>query len=77
MQFRPRDLHDLVLTLTKQHTESFVVEGDTGGLLKVSWADHLGQYSVYMPTATNEGRQESRRLIQMRPEDAVAEEMAA
>jgi hypothetical protein len=66
LQFRPRDLHDLVLKLTEQHARIFDVSGDESGLFCVSWSDHLGSYSVYLPTSTKDGRLQSRRVAPMR-----------
>jgi hypothetical protein len=66
LQFRSRDLLELVLKLNEQHTQTFDVSGDDGGLLCVSWSDHLGSYSVYMPTSTTDGRQQPRRVAPMR-----------
>ena len=66
LQFRPHDLHDLVLKLTEQHARIFDVSGDESGLFCVSWSDHLGSYSVYLPTSTKDGRLQSRRVAPMR-----------
>jgi hypothetical protein len=66
LQFRPRDLHDLVLKLTEQHARIFDVSGDESGLFCVSWSDHLGSYSMYLPTSTRDGRLQSRRVAPMR-----------
>jgi hypothetical protein len=65
LQFRPWCLHELLLKLTKQNTDKFEIAGDTGGLFCVSWRDHLGSYSVYMPTTNKNGRLETRRIAPM------------
>jgi hypothetical protein len=66
LSFRPRDLHDLVLKLNEQHAQTFDLTCDDRGLLCVSWSDHLGSYSVYLPTSTKGGRLETRRIAPMR-----------
>ena len=72
MKFRPRDLHDLVLQLTKQPVDHMRLSGDSSGLLCVSWSDRLGRYSIYLPTATSENKLEHRRVAPMRIEAAVS-----
>lgn len=66
LRFRPRDLHALLKKLSEQHARAFRVSGDDGGLFCVSWTDHLGSYSVYLPTGTNDSRLETRRIAPMR-----------
>jgi hypothetical protein len=68
LQFRSQDLHDLVLALTQQQVASVKVSGDSSGLLCVTWSDHLGHYSVYLPTATKDNKLEHRRVAPMRIE---------
>lgn len=65
LEFRPRDLHGLVLKLTHQTCDKFEMSGDSGGLLCVSWSDHLGTYSVYMPTTNKDGGMQTRRIAPM------------
>ena len=74
LTFRPRDIHALVLELTKQTVKAVKVSGDPSGLLCVTWADHYGQYCVYLPTATKENKLEHRRVapLQIEVDMAVA-----
>ena len=72
LNFRPRDLHDLVKALNAAHTDTFDVFGDEGGLLRIKWSDSLGTYEVNIPTATTDGRLESRRLAKVRVEIDLA-----
>ena len=72
MKFRPRDIHDLVLLLTQQHVDQVKVAGDSSGLLCVSWADNVGHYSVYLPTATSDHKLEHRRVAPMRIEADIS-----
>ena len=77
LNFRPRDLHDLVLALTRQDTETFAFSVDGGGPLRVSWTDELATYDVYQPTATNDGRLRYSRLSPMSVNAPVSDEIAA
>jgi hypothetical protein len=75
LRFRPRDLHDLFEVLCEQHGDEYTIEGDDGGLLKISWEDNLAHYEVYQPLCTTDGqRLESRRLTPMRQQMPVAAE---
>lgn len=65
LTFRPRDLHDLVAALKGQRADRFEVSGDTGGMLCVTWADELGDYAVYLPTATASGALNMKRVQPM------------
>ena len=66
LSFRPRDLHDLVKVLAAANADAFDVLGDEGGLFRVKWSDSHGAYEVNIPTATTDGRLESRRLVKVR-----------
>ena len=66
MQFRPKDLEVLVKTLLEQPVKAFSMIGDTDGLLCITWADTLGEYGVYLPTATKEGKLETRRIVPLK-----------
>ena len=66
MQFRPKDLELLVKILLEQPVKEFSLIGDTDGLLCITWADTLGEYSVYLPTATKEGKLETRRIVPLK-----------
>ena len=66
MQFRPKDLELLVKILLEQPVKEFSIIGDTDGLLCITWADTLGEYSVYLPTATKEGKLETRRIVPLK-----------
>ena len=72
LTFRPRDVHDLVKVLAAANAEAFDVLGDEGGLLRVKWSDSYGEYEVNIPTATSDGRLESRRLAKIRVEVDLA-----
>ena len=56
----------LVLALTLQQVAAVKLSGDSSGLLCVTWSDHLGYYSVYLPTATKDNKLEHRRVAPMR-----------
>ncbi len=73
LTLRPRDLHDLVAALKSQHAQTFHVSGDTGGMLRVSWADALGVYEVFQPIATASGALNIKRVEQMRCDVALPE----
>jgi hypothetical protein len=66
MQFRPKDLELLVKILLEQPVKEFSLIGDTDGLLCITWADNLGEYGVYLPTATKEGKLETRRIVPLK-----------
>ena len=66
LAFRMRELHDLVALLLKQRASDFKLRGDEGGLLEISWEDSLGFYWIYLPTANQEGKLQSRRVGPMR-----------
>ena len=52
--------------LSRQHGSDYRFEIDDTGLLMVAWADQYAAYQVYLPTATKDGRMESRRVAPMR-----------
>jgi hypothetical protein len=52
--------------LAYQHGAEYRFEVDDTGLLMVSWEDKFASYQVYLPTATKDGRLESRRVAPMR-----------
>jgi hypothetical protein len=72
LTFRPRDLHDLVEALISQSAQVLDVSGDAGGMMRVGWADNLGAYEVFQPTATASGALNIKRVEQMRGGDAVS-----
>lgn len=65
-RFRPRDTANLFSLLTQQHGSEYRFELDDTGLLMVAWEDKFAAYEVYLPTATKDGRLESRRVAPMR-----------
>ena len=71
LQFRPRDLVDLVTALLATDAPAFDLKGDTGGMLGVSFADANGTYEVFMPTATADRTLNPKRVEPMRCEVAI------
>lgn len=72
--FRPRDIANLFSILAKQHGAEFAFAMDEAGLLEVRWEDALSSYQVYLPTATNDARLQSRRVAPMRIDLPLAAE---
>ena len=66
LEFRARDLYLIVRVLIEQPTDSFELSGDDAGLLRLSWTDATGEYSVYQPTAVSDSRLQSRCLAPLR-----------
>jgi hypothetical protein len=66
VRFRPRDLANLFSMLSHQHGSDYHFEIDDAGLLMVAWEDKFASYQVYLPTATKDGRLESRKVAPMR-----------
>ena len=71
LQFRPRDLVDLVTALLATDAPAFELKGDTGGMLGVSFADANGTYGVFMPTATADRTLNPKRVEPMRCEVTI------
>lgn len=72
LKFRPYDLLNVAATLRQQEAKSVRLEGDSRGLLKFSWADTLGSYDVYLPTANEGSGLETKLMDELRPEDPLA-----
>ena len=66
VKFRPRELANLFSMLSHQHGSEYWFEVDDAGLLMVGWEDKFASYQVYLPTATKDGRLESRKVAPMR-----------
>jgi hypothetical protein len=66
LSFRMREFHDLFDLLRRQRANAFTLRGDEGGLMEVSWDDSLGSYSVFLPTVSQDGKLQSRRVAPMR-----------
>ena len=66
LKFRPRELANLFSMLSHQHGSEYRFEVDDAGLLMVGWEDKFASYQVYLPTATKDGRLESRKVAPMR-----------
>lgn len=66
VKFRPRELANLFSMLAHQHGSEYRFEIDETGLLMVGWEDRFAAYQVYLPTATKDGRLESRKVAPMR-----------
>ena len=66
LEFRMRDMHDVVAALMRQRTSDFKLRGDEGGLLEISWEDNRGYYWIYLPTVNQDGKLQSRRVGPMR-----------
>lgn len=67
LKFRPRDALTLMRKLKDQKATAFKLSGDVGGMLRVSWSDHLGTYNIYQPTVNRNGDLETKRLVAMTP----------
>lgn len=73
MQFRLRDVRDLVRKLTERHmADAFQLAGDAKHMLSISWSDDHGTFNVHVPTADGEGRLIYTRLSEM--DDGAADE---
>jgi hypothetical protein len=73
LNFRPRDICDVVAKLLATGAQSFELQADAGGMLRFSWADKLGGYEVYLPTVTNDKTLNPKRIEPMRCEEQQAE----
>lgn len=73
LNFRPRDICDVVAKLLASGAQSFDVQADASGMLRFSWSDKLGNYEVYLPTVTADNTLNPKRVEQMRCEEAEAE----
>ncbi len=66
MQFRLRDVRDLVRKLTERHmANAFQLAGDAKHMLAISWSGDHGTFTVHMPAADGEGRLVYTRLSEM------------
>lgn len=65
LRVSPRNFHDIVNLLLASGVNDFTIEGDTGGLLAVSWADKYGSYMVAMPLLSADGVLLNRRIEPM------------
>lgn len=75
LRFRPGDLVVLTRKLKTLKATVFKVSADTGGMLRISWSDSLGEYSIYQPTVNHNGHLETKRVTPMTP--APAQQLAA
>jgi hypothetical protein len=66
MRFRIADIDGLIGHIADQHAV-YEISGDSGGLLRFSWADDLAFYDYFIPTVGMDGRLMSRRVANMRP----------
>jgi hypothetical protein len=73
LNFRPRDICDVVEKLLATGAQSFDVQADASGMLRFGWSDKLGSYDVYLPTITAENTLNPKRIEQMRCVEAEAE----
>ena len=71
LQFRPRDLVDLVTALLATDAPAFDLKGDTGGMLGVTFSDANGTYDVFLPTATADRTLNPKRVEPMRCEVTI------
>lgn len=67
LRFRPGDLFVLARKLKDVKATVFKVSADAGGMLRVSWSDSLGVYSIFQPTVNHNGHLETKRLTPMMP----------
>lgn len=73
MQFRLRDVRDIVRKLTNRHmADAFQLAGEPKNMLSISWSDDHGSFAVHVPTADGEGRLVYTRLSEM--DDGAADE---
>lgn len=52
---RPRDIVDMFKKLLELNVQECSVSGDCNGMLEISWADTVGNYSVYVPALEGRG----------------------
>lgn len=73
LNFRPRELCNVVAKLLATGAQSFDVQADASGMLRFGWSDKLGSYEVYLPTVTADNTLNPKRVEQMRCSDAEVE----
>lgn len=73
LNFRPRDICDVVAKLLATGAPSFDVHADASGMLRFGWSDKLGNYEVYLPTVTSDNTLNPKRVEQMRCAEAETE----
>lgn len=73
LNFRPRDICDVVAKLLATGAQSFNLQADTGGMLRFGWSDKFGSYEVYLPTVTNDKTLNPKRVDPMRCSEPQAE----
>lgn len=54
LKFKAEDIRILISNLLQQHSSEFELNGDSTGMLQVTWDDDLADYDVSMPTVTDE-----------------------
>ena len=68
MKFKIPDIVAVIDQIADQHS-TYEIAGDSGGLIRISWADKLGSYDYYLPTLGSDGRHMNRRVAPMRIND--------
>lgn len=63
VQLRGCHLQRLFLTLSNWQVSEVSIAIDTGGLVRFSWEDATGEYTVYLPTVDSKGALVSRRFV--------------
>ena len=72
LSFRPRDLVQLVVKLLDfKDVNQFTLQGDDAGMLQITWADELGDYTICQPTSGPDGRLVYRRIAPMQVDNAA------
>ena len=64
MKFKIPDIVSVIDQISKQHG-TYEIAGDPGGLIRISWTDHLASYDYYLPTIGSDGRHMNRRVAPM------------
>ena len=64
MKFKIPDIVSVIDQIADQHS-TYEIAGDPGGLIRISWSDHLGSYDYYLPTLGSDGRHMNRRVAPM------------
>jgi hypothetical protein len=48
--------------LARRDWSDYKLSGDPSGLLRISWSDQYGEYSIHLPTVGTDGKLQSRRV---------------
>lgn len=67
IDFRPRDIVDILKKLIELNAQHCAFHGDEDGMLAVSWDDDVGDYTVYIPVVEKRGGLSKACLGYMKP----------